>query len=47
MLQCFFAEKDLADLAYNGLHSYFKEKLDGFDIFTINQVMQQALAIES
>ena len=36
----FIAEKDLADLAYNGLNSYFKENLDGFDFFTINQVMQ-------
>jgi hypothetical protein len=35
----FIAKKDLADLAYNGLHSYFKEKLDGFDFFTVNQVM--------
>jgi hypothetical protein len=26
---------------------YFKEKLDGFDVFTVNQVMQWALAIES
>jgi hypothetical protein len=26
----FIAEKDLVDLAYNGLHSYFKEKLDIF-----------------
>jgi hypothetical protein len=43
----FIAEKDLADLAYNGLHSYFKEKLDGFDFFAVNQVMQRALAIES
>jgi hypothetical protein len=29
------------------LHSNFKEKLDGFDFFTVNQVMQRALAIES
>jgi hypothetical protein len=26
---------------------YFKEKRDGFDVFTVNQVMQRALAIES
>ena len=42
----FIAEKDLADLAYC-LNSYFKEKLDGFDFFIVNQVMQRALAIES
>ena len=36
----FIAEKDLADLASNGLHSYFKEKLDSFDFFSVNQVLQ-------
>ena len=41
------AEKDLADLAFNGLRSHSKEKLEGYDFFTIIQVHQKALAIES
>ena len=48
--QCFnvnLAEKDLADLAFNGLRSHIKEKLEGNDFFTVNQVHQRALAAES
>ena len=41
------AEKDLADLAFNGLRSHIKEKLEGYDFFTVIQVHQRALAIES
>ena len=41
------AEKDLADLAFNGLRSHIKERLEGYDFFTITQVHQRALAIES
>jgi hypothetical protein len=39
--QCFnlsLSEKDLADLAYNGLRSYLKEKLEGFDFITVNHL---------
>jgi hypothetical protein len=42
----FLLLRKIWDLAC-GLNSYFKEKLDGFDFFTVNQVMQRALAIES
>ena len=37
--RCFgltISEKDLADLAFNGLRSYLKEKLDGFEYHTVN-----------
>jgi hypothetical protein len=37
----FIAKKDLADLALNGLHSYLKEKLEGFEFFSINQVFNE------
>jgi hypothetical protein len=41
------AEKDLADLAFNGLQSHIKEKLEGNNFFAVNQVHQRALAAES
>ena len=41
------AEKDLADLAFNGLCSHIKERLEGYDFFTVTQVHQRAFAIES
>ena len=40
------AEKDI-DLALNGLHSYIKERLEVYNFFTITQVHQRVLAIES
>jgi hypothetical protein len=39
--RCFnvnLAEKDLADLAFNGLQSHTKEKLEGHEFFVVNQV---------
>ena len=47
--RCFnvnLAEKDLVDLALNGLRSHIKEKLEGYDFFAVNQVHQRALAVE-
>ena len=41
------SEKDLAKLALNGLRSHIKEKLEGYEFLTINQVLQRALAQES
>ena len=41
------AEKYLADLAFNGLRSHIKEKLEDHDFFAVNQVHQRALAAES
>ena len=41
------AEKDLADLAFNGLRSHIKERLEGYDFFTVTQVHQRALVVES
>ena len=40
-------KKDLADLAFNGLRSHIKERLEGYDFFTITQVHQRAFAVES
>jgi hypothetical protein len=48
--RCFgvnIAEKDLAYLAFSGLHSHIKERLEGYDFFTVTQVHQRALAAES
>jgi hypothetical protein len=41
------AEKDLAYLAFNGLRSHIKERVEDYDFFTATQVHQRALAIES
>ena len=39
-------EKDLADLALAGLSSNYREKLDGFDHYSINQLQVRALSQE-
>ena len=47
--RCFnllFFEKDLADLALAGLSSNYREKLDGFDHYSINQLQVRALSQE-
>ena len=41
------SEKDLVELALNGLRSHIKEKLEGYEFVTVNQVLQRALAQES
>ena len=41
------SEKDLAELALNVLRSHIKEKLEGYEFLTINQVLQRVLAQES
>jgi hypothetical protein len=43
----YIAEKDLADFSFSGLRSHIKERLEGYDFFTITQVHQRALAAES
>jgi hypothetical protein len=48
--QCFsltISEKDLAGLAFNGLHPYLREKLEGLDFSTLAQLHQKASAQES
>jgi len=38
-IQCFdlsISDKDLVDVVLNGLRSYLKEKLEGFDYFNLN-----------
>jgi len=37
-------EKDLDELALNGLRSHIKERLEGYEFLTVNQVLQKALA---
>jgi len=37
------SEKDLADLAFAGLHFYSKEKLEGFDFLCINCLQMKAI----
>ena len=41
------SERDLADLVFNGLKTYIKDRLEGHEFLTINQVLQRALAQES
>jgi len=47
--QCFsltIFEKDLADLAFNGLCSYLKEKLEGFEYHTVNFLQVKVMSLE-
>ena len=37
------SDRDLADVALGGLHSHFKEKLEGFAYYSINQLQLRAL----
>jgi hypothetical protein len=39
-----FLRKNLADLVFPGLHSYIKEKLEGHNFASVNQVLGRALA---
>ena len=41
------SERDLADLVLNGLKTYIKDMLEGYEFLTINQVLQRALAQEN
>jgi hypothetical protein len=45
--QIHVADKELAWLAFNGLLSYLRDKLDGTQFFLIAQLHQRALACES
>jgi len=36
----------LTDLAFNGLHSYLKEKLKGFDFITVNHLQMHGIGVE-
>jgi hypothetical protein len=48
--RCFnltISEKDKVDLAFNDLHSYLREKLDGHTFITFSQLQQKALAQEN
>ena len=40
------SEKDLADLAFNSLRSYLKEKLKGFEYHTVNYLQIKVLGLE-
>jgi len=39
-------EKDLADLAFNGLCSYLKKKLEGFEYHMVNYLQIKVLVLE-
>jgi hypothetical protein len=41
------AEKDLVDLAFAGLTSYLRDKLDGKEFSDTNQLLQRALPYEN
>jgi hypothetical protein len=48
--RCFnliISKKDMADLAFNGLHSYLQEKLDDHTFITLSQLQQKASAQEN
>jgi hypothetical protein len=48
--RCFnltISENDMADLAFNGLHSYLQEKVDGHTFITLSQLQQKASAQEN
>ena len=40
------SKKDLADLAFKGLHSYLKEKLEGSEFLTVNYLQMRVLGLE-
>ena len=47
--RCFnlsISEKDLADLAFAGLRSHLKEKLEGFDFLSINHLQMKVMGLE-
>ena len=35
-------ERDMADLVLNGLRTHLKEKIEGYEILRVNQVLQRA-----
>ena len=44
--RCFnlsISDKDLVDVALNGLRSYLKEKLEGFDYYNLNALQLRAM----
>jgi hypothetical protein len=48
--QCFnlnISDKDFADLAYSGLTSHLKDKLESHAFFNVSQVLQHTLDCES
>ena len=46
MFNLMISEKDLAELAFKGLRSYLKEKLEGFEYHTINYLQMKVLGLE-
>jgi hypothetical protein len=45
--RCFSLTISDKDLAFNGLHSYVKEKLEGHLFISVNPVLDRALAHEN
>ena len=47
--RCFnliISEKELADLAFDGLRSYLKKELEGFEYHTVNYLHMKVLGLE-
>ena len=47
-IQCFslmISEKNLAELAFNGLRSYLKEKLEGFEYHMVNFLQVKVMGL--
>ena len=40
------SEKELADLAFDSLHSYLKKELEGFEYHTVNYLHMKVLGLE-
>ena len=48
--RCFnlnLSDRDIADLAFNGLSSHLRDKLSNHDFINVSQVLQKALSCES
>ena len=46
--RCFnltISKKDLTDLAFVDLHSYLKEKLEGFDFLSVNHLQMKVVGL--
>jgi len=46
MFNLMISEKDLAELAFKGLCSYLKEKLEGLEFLTVNHLQMRVLGLE-
>ena len=48
-IRCFnltISKKDLTNLAFVGLYSYLKKKLEGFDFLSVNHLQMKVVGLE-